>query len=122
MIRADYRLLATDYRLLTLNRQQEWLFESFRNPAQEAGRVSAINQAVIVRKRERQHQPRFKLISHPHRLRTRTRKAEYGDFGMVHDGRECGPPYAAEIRDGKCAAFHFFWRELLIASLLRKLR
>ena len=35
---------------LTLNREKERLLESFRDPAEEACCVSAINQAMIVRK------------------------------------------------------------------------
>ena len=36
---------------LTLNRQQEWLFKRFGNPAQEARRIGPIDQPMIIRKR-----------------------------------------------------------------------
>ena len=36
---------------LTLNRQQEWLFKRFGNPAQEARRIGSIDQPMIIRKR-----------------------------------------------------------------------
>src|SRR5208282_4063077 len=37
------------HRLLSLNRKQEWLLEGFRDPAQKARGVGAIDQPVIVR-------------------------------------------------------------------------
>ena len=41
--------------ILSLHRQQEWLLERFRDPAQEARRIGAVDQAMIVGKRKRQH-------------------------------------------------------------------
>ena len=60
----------------SLHRQQERLFKRFGNPAQEAGRVGAVNQAVIVRERERQNQARLELAVDPLRFHARARKAE----------------------------------------------
>ena len=65
---------------LSLHRQQEWLLESFGDPAQEAGRIGAVNQAVIVRKRKRQNQARLEFAVDPLRLHARARKAEDRDF------------------------------------------
>src|SRR3982074_3902247 len=70
---------------LSLNGQQEWLLESFRNPAQETRGVGAIDQPVIVRERERQNQARLKFVVDPFRLHPRTRKAEDRNFGMIHN-------------------------------------
>src|SRR6266850_248884 len=53
---------------LSLNRQQEWLLESFRDPAQETRGVGAIDQPVIVRERERQNQARLKFVADPFRF------------------------------------------------------
>ena len=59
----------------SLHREQEWLFERFGNPAQEAGSVGSVDEAMIVGKRERQNQPRLKLAglfrANPFRLDAR---------------------------------------------------
>src|SRR5258706_13098474 len=46
---------------LSLYRKQERLLKRFRNPPQEARRVGAVNQPMIVRQRQRQHLPRLEL-------------------------------------------------------------
>src|SRR5882757_2637504 len=44
---------------LSLYRQQEWLLKRLRNPAQEAGGVGAVDQAMVVGERERQDEARL---------------------------------------------------------------
>src|SRR6266566_9535332 len=65
---------------LSLNGEQEWLFEGFRNPAQKTRGVGAIDQPVIVRERERQNQARLEFVIHPLRLHSRTRQAKNRHF------------------------------------------
>ena len=60
---------------LSLNRKQERLLEGFRDPAQEACGVGAIDQPVIVREGERQNQARLEFVVDPFRLHARTRQA-----------------------------------------------
>src|SRR6267378_3537785 len=91
---------------LSLNGQQEWLLESFRNPAQETRGVGAIDQPVIVRERERQNQARLKFVVDPFWLHPRTRQAENGNFRMIHDRRKSCTADSAEIRDRERDARH----------------
>src|SRR2546423_7659441 len=57
---------------LPLHRQQERLLKRLGDPAQEARRIGAVNQPMIVGKRERQNQPRLEPSADPFPLRTRT--------------------------------------------------
>src|ERR1043166_6816948 len=82
---------------LSLNGQQEWLLESFRNPAQETRGVGAIDQPVIVRERERQNQARLKFVVDPLGLHPGTRESDNRNFGMIHDRRESGAADSAQV-------------------------
>src|SRR6266481_3038296 len=84
-------------RYLSLNGEQERLFEGFRDPAQETRGVGAIDQPVIVRERERQNQARFEFVVDPLGLHPGTRESENRNFGMIHDGRKSGATDSAEI-------------------------
>src|SRR3989454_3760326 len=107
---------------LSLNGEQEWLFEGFRNPAQETCGVGAIDQPVIVRERERQNQARLKFVIDPFGLHSRTRKSENRNFRMIHDWRESGAADSAQVRDRECAARHFLRSQFLVARFLGELR
>src|SRR5882672_6065777 len=89
---------------LSLDGQQEWLLEGFRNPTQETRGVGAINQPVIVRERERQNQARLKFVVNPFGFHPRTREAENRKLGMIDDRRISGAADSTEIRDRKRAA------------------
>src|SRR5882724_8703442 len=99
---------------LSLNGEQEWLLEGFRNPAQETRGIGAIDQPVIVRERERQNQARLKFVVDPLRLHPRSRKAQNRNFGMIHDRRKSGAADSAKVGDRECAARHFIWCQLLV--------
>src|SRR5256885_13536810 len=107
---------------LSLNGQQEWLLEGFRNPAQETRGVGAIDQPVIVREREWQNQARLKFVVDPLRFHPGTRQSENRDFGMIHDRRKSGAADSTKVSDCKGTAAHFFGRELLVLCLPGKLR
>src|SRR5712691_10737498 len=106
---------------LSLNGEQEWLFEGFRNPAQETRGVGAIDQPVIVRERERQNPARLKFVVDPLGLHPRTRESENRNFGMVYDRRKSRATDSAEIGDRERAARHFVWSQLLVTCFLGKL-
>src|SRR5467141_3334533 len=53
---------------LSLHRQKKRLLECFRNPAQEAGGVRSVDEAMVVGERERQKEPRLELSIDPFRL------------------------------------------------------
>src|SRR5260370_17271429 len=78
--------------LLSLDRQKKRLLECFRDPAQEAGRVRSVNEAMVVGKRERQNEPRFELSIDPFRLGARTRESNNRHFRFIHDAHKA---YAA---------------------------
>src|SRR5215467_11768996 len=59
---------------LSLHREQEWLLERLRDPAQEAGSVGPVDQTMVVGERQWQYQPRLKLVVHPDRFHAGTRK------------------------------------------------
>src|SRR5258708_7865707 len=84
---------------LSLNGQQEWLLEGFRDPAQETRGVGAIDQPVIVRERERQNQARLKFVVDPLGLHPRTRQPENRHFGMIHDRRKSRATDSAKVCD-----------------------
>src|SRR5690606_14454312 len=49
----------------------------------EARRRRAVDDAVVVRQRQRQHQARLELLAVPHGLHLALRQAQDGDFGRV---------------------------------------
>src|SRR5215471_17506770 len=61
------------FRFSSLDGKQERLLKCLGNPAQEASRIGAINQPMVIGQRERQNQPRFELAVDPLRLHPRTR-------------------------------------------------
>src|SRR5258708_167564 len=77
---------------------------------------------MIIGERERQDQPRLELSADPFRFHARTREAENGNLGMVHDWRKGCASDAAEIRNGESAAFHVSQSYFLVARFLRELR
>ena len=83
----------------------------------EARGRGAVDHAVVVAQRQRQHQPRRELAAVPHRLRRRLRHAEDRDFRRVDDRREAGAADAAERGDREAAALHVGRAELLVARL-----
>ena len=91
---------------LTLHRQQERLLECFRDPAQEAGSVGAVNQAMIVGKRERQNQPRLEFAIQSTPAPCAIAKAENRNLGMIDDRRKPRAADASEICDGERPALH----------------
>lgn len=66
----NVQLRSVDHRIfLTLDRKQEWLLESLYYPAEEPHSISTVYQSVVVRKRQRQHEPRFEIVVHPNGFR-----------------------------------------------------
>src|ERR1700736_428053 len=100
--------------LLSLDRQKKRLLECFRDPAQEAGRVRSVNEAMVVGKRERQNEPRLELSIDPFRLGARTRESKNRHFRMIDDGRKAYAANPTQIGDGEGAAFHLCRRDLLL--------
>src|SRR6185312_7462876 len=85
----------------SLHRQQEGLFERLCHPAQEAGCVSAVDQAMIVGERKRQYQSRLKFSINPNRFGAGAREAEDRDLRMVHDRRKSRAPDPTQVRNGE---------------------
>src|SRR5258708_11955508 len=100
--------------LLSLHRQKKRLLECFRDPAQEAGGVGAVDEAMVVGERERQNEPRLELSIDPFRLGARTRESKNRHFRMVDDGRKAYAANPTQISDGEGAAFHLCRRDLLL--------
>src|SRR6267378_6770337 len=100
--------------LLSLHRQKKRLLECFRDPAQEAGGVRAVDEAMVVGERERQNEPRLELSIDPFRLGARTRESKNRHFRMVDDGRKAYATDPAQIGDGEGATFHLCRRDLLL--------
>src|SRR5690349_5548387 len=78
----------------------------------------AVDHAVVIGERQRQHQPRRELLAVPHRLHLRLGNAQDGDFRRVDDRRERGAADAAQRGDREAAAGHLGRAELLLARLL----
>src|SRR6185295_10114570 len=106
----------------TLQRQYEWLLERLGDPAQEARAVGAVDYAMIVRQRQRQHQSRLEAVAVVDRLGAASGNAEDRHFGPVDDRRERRAADAAEIGDREPATLHVVERELAGARLLGRLR
>src|SRR5690625_2200195 len=81
----------------------------------------AVDDAMVVRQRQRQHQPRHELAAVPDRLHAVARDAQDGHFRRIDDGRELGAADAAQRRNGNAAAGHVGRTELLVAGLDRNL-
>src|SRR5689334_5259374 len=90
--------------------------------AREARGRCAVDDAVVVRERQRQHLPRRELAAVPHGPGRRLRDAEDRDLGRVDDRSERGAADAAERRDRERAALHVGGSELAFARLRRELR
>src|ERR1700736_3062311 len=99
---------------LSLHRQKKRLLECFRDPAQEAGGVRAVDETMVVGERERQNEPRLEFSIDPFRLGARTRQSKNRHFRMVDDGRKAYAANPAQIGDGEGAAFHLCRRDLLL--------
>src|SRR5260370_2991140 len=104
--------------LLSLHRQKKRLLECFRDPAQEAGGVGAVDEAMVVGERERQNEPRLELSIDPFRLGARTRESQNRHFRMVGDGPKAYAADPTQIGDGEGAAFHLWRRDLLLPRFL----
>src|SRR6478609_5000955 len=92
-------LCGSGFFTLSLHRQQERLLKGFRDPAQESGRIGAIDQAMIVGERKRQHLPGLEFAIHPDRLHAGTRKPENRDLGKIHNRRKSGAADTAQVRN-----------------------
>ena len=76
--------------------------EEFR----DARAQRAVDDAMVIRERQRQHQARHELPCLPHRLHRRLRHTEDGHLGRIDDGREQRAADAAQARDGEARALH----------------
>src|SRR5713101_117261 len=99
--------------LLSLHRQKKRLLECFRDPAQEAGGVRTVDEAMVVGERERQNEARLEFSIDPFRFGARSRESKNRHFRMVDDGRKAYPANPTQIGDGEGAAFHLCRRQLL---------
>src|SRR4029077_12059179 len=104
--------------LLSLHRQKKRLLECFRDPAQEAGGVRAVDEAMVVGERERQNEPRLEFSIDPFRLGARTRESKNRHFRMVDDGRKAYAANPTQIGDGEGTAFHLGRRDFLLPRFL----
>src|SRR5688572_27537634 len=102
-------------------RHQQRLLECLGDPAKEPRRISTIDHAVIVGKRERQHQSWLERGAGPGRLLRAARDTEDRDLWPIDDRREGGAADATEVGDRHARALHFVERELAGAGLLREL-
>src|SRR5438552_2744297 len=96
--------------------------EETRQERVEARRGSAVDDAVIVRQGQREHEARHELLAVPHRLHRRSRDAQDGQLGRVDDRREGGAADAAQARDGEVRAGDVAELELALAGLLGERR
>src|SRR5258708_34448458 len=62
--------------LLSLHRQKKRLLECFRDPAQEAGGVGAVDESMVVGERERKDEPRPERSIQTCRLGGATRESQ----------------------------------------------
>src|SRR6478735_2155140 len=88
-----------------------------QHPAQvpgEPGGQRAVDDPVVVGKRERQHQPRHERLTVPHRGHLGPDHAEDRHLGGVDDGREAGPADAAQAGDGEAGALQVGHTELAL--------
>src|SRR5512141_94065 len=93
--------------------------------AEEAGEADgrgAVDGAVVVRERQRQHQPRHERATLIDGLVSRFRHPEDRDLRRVDDRRERRAADSAEARDREARALHVGGRELAGARLLAQHR
>ncbi len=79
---------------------------------QELGCRSTIYQAVVEGQRQRHHRPDFYLVVHHHRFLDDSSNTQNGALGNVNDGHKLFDFQAAQIGDGKGAAFQVSQRTL----------
>src|SRR4051794_4975776 len=90
-----------------------------REMACEPGRQGAIDHTVIVRHRERQHQPRLEGLAIPDRRHSRAHDPEDRNLGCVDEWREGRAANSSEARDREGGALNVGSPELAVAGLLR---
>src|SRR5712691_5404923 len=88
----------------------------------EARSGGAVDDAVVVGERQREHQPGNESTVLVHRPHLRSRHAEDRDFGRVDDGRERRAADAAEAGNAESATAHAVWLEFLLPREFRDLR
>src|SRR6185437_1681942 len=97
------------------------LGQGARDVGGEARARGAVDDAVIVGERQRQHQPRHEAALAIYGTHRRARYAENRDLGRIDDRREGGTADAAETGDGETAPLHLAACELAGARGLREL-
>ena len=91
-----------------LEEQQAGILEQGRNLAQEADGHGAVNDPMIVRQAERQHQALDDVaVFVTEEALLRPGQAENGDLGRIDDGRERG---AADAPRAHGTAIRFRWK------------
>src|SRR5262245_43924711 len=103
-------------------REDERLLKCLSNPSQKPGRIRAVDDAMIVRERQREHQARLELGSVPYRFMAAAGDAEDRDLRPVDDRAEADAADSSEIRNRDDTARHLVERELAGARLLGNLR
>src|SRR4051794_9873722 len=116
------------YRWPRLKHEPPYIGEHAREESDEACAERAVDHAMIVRERQRQHEAWRKFLPVPYRFHRRLADAEDRDFGRVDDRREVRSADSAEARYRKAAALHVGRRDLAgshalahFAELARKL-
>jgi len=103
-----------------LQGQQKGLLESLCDPAQEPRGVGAVDQPVIIGKRQRQQEPRLELPVIEYRLLARARNPENRHFRRMDDRGELGAADPPEVGDREDAPFQFLEGDLPAPRLLRQ--
>src|SRR5262249_28463371 len=85
----------------------------------EPGGVGPVDNPMVVRERQRQHQSNFGRTACNHLLLTRARHSQNRHFRVVHDGSEIRSTDSSKVRDGKRAPLEIGWSELAVSRLLR---
>src|SRR5690606_33637579 len=84
----------------------------------EARAFGAVDDAVVVGQRQRQHLARDELLAVPQRFHGQLGQTQDGHFRRVDQRREVGATDAAEAGDREGAALHVGRAELAVARLL----
>ena len=71
---------------LNLQHQPCWVFQQFFQPHQEADRLLAVDQAMIIAERDIHHRPDLDLVAHGHRALLDGVHAQDAALWRVEDG------------------------------------
>src|ERR1019366_8618842 len=99
--------------------EPSYIFKNRREMPTKGGSRGAVDHAMIVRKTQRQHQPRNEAFAIPHRRHFGAYDTEDCDLWRIDDWREGATANPTERRNRECRTLHLRGRQFAVARFCR---